>query len=44
MKVKDTLEMLEYLLSPRSLRLHEDYQSRIQVLRKLGYIDSDNLG
>jgi len=44
MKLKDTLENLEYLLSPRSLRLHEEYQSRIQVLRQLGYIDNDNLG
>lgn len=44
MRLKNTLELLEYLLSPRSLRLHEEYQSRIQVLRQLGYIDSDNLG
>lgn len=34
---------MDFLLSPRSLRLHEEYESRINVLKKLKYIDSENL-
>jgi antiviral helicase SKI2 len=43
MRLVDEKNNLEYLMSPRSLRLHEEYQARIAVLQKLGYIDSENL-
>ncbi len=44
MRLQDTDEYLDFLLSPRSLRLHEEYESRINVLKKLKYIDEENLG
>lgn len=37
-------EEYDYLLSPQSLQLHEDYEARINVLKKLGYIDNECLG
>jgi antiviral helicase SKI2 len=43
MSLRDAEDYLDYLLSPRSLRLHEEYESRIQVLKKLQYIDGENL-
>lgn len=44
MRLRDTEDYLDFLLSPRSLRLHEEYESRINVLKKLTYIDDENLG
>ena len=44
MRLVDEKNHLEYLLSPKSLRLHEEYQARILVLQELGYIDNENLG
>ncbi|CAL8102209.1 unnamed protein product [Orchesella dallaii] len=43
MRLQDMEEYLDFLLSPRSLRLHEEYESRINVLKKLKYIDDENL-
>ena len=44
MKLTDEKHRLEYLLSPRSLKLHKEYEAMTEVLRKLGYIDSESMG
>lgn len=37
-------ENLEYLLSYQSMSLYADYQSRLDVLRELKYVDNKNSG
>jgi len=44
MRLTNEKDHMEYLLSPKSLRLHEEYEMRINVLRKLGYIDAESMG
>ena len=44
MRLIDELEKLDFSMSPNSLKLHEEYQQRIDVLRRMGFIDKHNLG
>ncbi|XP_066249016.1 superkiller complex protein 2 [Euwallacea similis] len=40
--LEDKKANLEYRLSNASLTLYPDYQKRIELLRKLGYVDAEN--
>ena len=44
MKLTEEKHRLEYLLSPRSLKLHTEFEAMTKVMRKLDYIDSENMG
>ena len=44
MRLYEAKEDYEYWLSPQSLQLHEEYESRVEVLKQLGYINGECLG
>ena len=44
MKLVEDRNQIDFLLSPKSLQLHEEYEQRILVLQKMKFIDSQNLG